>query len=212
MTGLVACIVEGDGEVEAVPLLVHRVAIEAHPDIIVKIARPPIRVPRNKLVKAGELERAVELAARRVGSGGATFVLIDSDDDCPAWLGPELQKRAQAVRPGFPVAVVLAKREYEAWFLAAAKSLRGKRELRDDLTPPADPESIRDAKGWLRDRMPDGRKYRETLDQPALTALFDFQAARVSDSFDKCYREIVKLIKRLRDRAAGEDAKPPVSS
>jgi len=209
MTGLVACIVEEDGEVEAVPLLVQRVAIEACPDIIVSIVRPPIRVPRNKLVKAGELERAVELAARRAGSEGATLVLIDSDDDCPALLGPELQKRAQAVRPGFPVAVVLAKREYEAWFLAAAESLRGKRDLSDDLSPPADPESIRDAKGWLRDRMPDGRKYRETLDQPALTAVFDLQAARASDSFDKCYREIVKLIERLRVPRVPEHGTPP---
>jgi hypothetical protein len=196
MTTTLSCVVEGDGDVEAVPLLIQRIAVEACSDVIVRVVRPAIRVPRNKLVKTGELERAVDLAARRAGSSGATLVLIDSDDHCPAQLGPELQERAQAVRPGFPISVVLAKREYEAWFLAASESLRGKRELQDDLSPPAAPESIRDAKGWLRNHMPDGRKYRETLDQPALTALFDFQAARVSDSFDKCYREVVRLIER----------------
>jgi len=39
-----------------------------------------------------------------------------------------------------------------------------------------------------------GRKYRETLDQAALTASFDMVAARRTDSFDKLYREVCRLI------------------
>jgi hypothetical protein len=68
--------------------------------------------------------------------------------------------------------------------------------------------AIRDAKGWIRDRMPQGRKYRETLDQPALAAVFDLNAARSSDSFDKYYREVVRLIELSRDRGAAASQPP----
>jgi hypothetical protein len=121
------CIVEGHGEAEAVPVLVRRIAQEldpADPASVVSI----FRVPRNRLVLAGELERRIEIAARRVQGKGAILILIDSDDDCPARLGPELQQRARAAS-SLPVAVVLAKREFEAWFLASAASLRGCRRL-----------------------------------------------------------------------------------
>jgi hypothetical protein len=84
-----ACIVEGDGEVEAVPVAIRRIVHEIHPNLGLKIHHP-IRIPRTKLVKPGELERSVELAARRAGKGGAILMLLDSDDDCPAALGPEL--------------------------------------------------------------------------------------------------------------------------
>ena len=43
-----------------------------------------------------------------------------------------------------------------------------------------------------------GRKYAETTDQPALTQLFDMNAARAADSFDKCYREIRNMLEILR--------------
>jgi hypothetical protein len=89
----------------------------------------------------------------------------------------------------------LANREYEAWFLAAAESLGGHCGLPSDLTSPPNPEGIRGAKEWLRRHMPRVRKYSETVDQPTLTSVFDMQAARRrADSFDKCYREIVRLL------------------
>ena len=149
-------------------------------------------------MRAKELERAVELAARLVGRQGGILVIIDSDDDCPAELGPQLLDRARKARSDLPIGVVLAKREFEGWFLASAESLRGKRGLPDDLTPPADPESVRGAKGWIARQMIGGGTYSETLDQPALTAVFDLdQAAGRSGSFDKCLREITGLILRL---------------
>lgn len=186
----IACIVEGHGEVEAVPILIRRMAsdIGIYPDIL-----PPMRVPASKLRKAGELERAVEFAARKCGDGGAILILLDADDDCPAELGPELLFRSVQARADRRIGVVLAKREYEAWFLAATESLAGRRGLPADLASPPDPEAIRDAKGWLADRM-GGGSYSETTDQPALTAQFDMNAAGTSDSFDKCRREILKLL------------------
>jgi hypothetical protein len=143
-------------------------------------------------VKIGELERAVELAHRKLdGENGTVVVLIDADDDCPATLAPVLLARASGVRPGARVCVILAKHEYEAWLIAAAGSLSGRRGLPDPLQSPANPEAIGGAKGWLNERM--ARGYSEVLDQPALTAVMDLTAARNADSFDKFCRDVVRL-------------------
>lgn len=197
MRARIGCIVEGHGETESVPILIRRVAARLHPDLMIDIPYP-IRISRNKVVQEGELERAVELAARNISGQGAIFILLDSDDDCPAQLGLTLLHRALQVRGNLPIAVVLAKCEFEAWFLAAAGSLCGHRGLSSDLQSPKNPETIAGAKEWLNQRM-GNRKYRETLDQPALTARFDLDQARYADSFDKCYRDITRLLDELRE-------------
>jgi hypothetical protein len=186
-------IVEGKGDVEAVPLLLRRVFHEYLVQTGIEILRS-IRVPKTKLLKEGELERTVELAARQTQDGDAVVILIDADDDCPAQLAPQLLSRAQTRRPDRAMRVVLANREYEAWFIAAAESIGGYRHLQPDLTAPDDPEAIRDAKGWLTRNSRMGNAYRETLDQPALTRVFDLERARKSLSFDKLCRDLASLV------------------
>ena len=193
MTVKIGCIVEGHGDVVAVPLLIRRIAAELHPDLVIETPRP-IRVHRNQVVQADKLERRVELAAQRIGGQGAIFIILDADDACPAQLGPELLSRASQTCSDLPIAVVLAKYEFEAWFLASVESLRGQRGLRANIQPPNEPETIRGAKEWLTHRMEGSRTYSETHDQPALTALFDMEQARRVDSFDKCYRDLVRLL------------------
>jgi len=191
----IACVVEGHAERESVPILLRRIAQTVDPELTLEIPQP-IRIPKSKLLKAGELERAVDLAARKVDSHGSILIVIDSDDDCPAELGPLLLGRAISSRGDLPVGVVVAKREFEAWFIAAAASLQGQRGLVENLQPPHDPEEISDAKGWLGTRMVGEGSYTSTLDQPALTAVFDLSAARAADSFEKCYREVTRLLAR----------------
>lgn len=195
----IAPIVEGHGECEAVPILISRIA-ERYGATETLAVEHPIRRPRGTLLRSGELESAVELAARRVAPDGAVLILIDSDDDCPAMRGPELLVRARAARQDLPIAVVLAKREYEAWFLASAQSIRGHRGLAADLVAPADPERVRGAKEWLAQRMSSGHTYSATLDQPALTRVFDLDAARQAGSFDKCCRDVMRLIQECSAR------------
>jgi hypothetical protein len=152
----------------------------------------PFRVSRPKVVKAGELERAVELCARKLGEVGAILVILDADDDLPCRLGPLLLERAQGVRPGWPIGVVVACREFESWFLAGVESLRGLRNLSRSAEIPPQPEAIRGAKEWLRHRMENG--YAETLDQPAFAHHLDLAQTRArSPSFDKLVREVVRL-------------------
>jgi hypothetical protein len=195
-------IVEGHGEANAVPRLIGRIAEEVAPGVTV-IPHPVLRVPASRLLMEGELERQVERAARKMNGRGGVLILIDCDWEggCPAREGPILTHRARCARADMEVSVVLAKKEYEAWFIAAAESLRGQCGLPHDLVGDPNPESIRGAKEWLSKHLPRNRRYSETTDQAALTSVFDMEAARRADSFDKCYREIVRLLTVL---SAGE--------
>jgi hypothetical protein len=193
----IAAIVEGDGEVESVPVLFRRYADLAGWNGRVRIA-PVIRQPASKLIKPGELERHVELAARKLGGPGGVFVLLDCEDDCPATLGPALLARVRQARNDLPTTVVLAHREFEAWFLGSAESIAGRRHLSANLQSHPSPESVRGCKEWLADRMPRDKGYDEVSDQPALTQLFDLDRARKScPSFEKCDRELWWLIQQV---------------
>jgi hypothetical protein len=193
----IGLVVEGHGDLKATPILFRRIAYDIDPSVPLDVQQP-IRKPRSSLVRTpGELERAVELAALKARPRGGVFVLLDSDDDCPAEVAPRLLARAESAGMKLPVFVILPQREFEGWFLAAAETIRGKRGLPDDLAPPQNPEEIRGAKGWLRERMR-GHVYSETIDQPALTAIFDLNQARAAKSFDKCYRDLRLLIERFR--------------
>ena len=124
------------------------------------------------------------------------LIVLDADDDLPCDKAPEILRRATTARNDRRIGVVLACREYEAWFLAAADSLAGHRDLGSDTTAPANPESTRNAKGWLAGRMAAGRAYQETRDQPAFSSLFDLdQARRGAPSFDKMWRTVEELIR-----------------
>lgn len=189
----IATVVEGQGEVAAVPALLRRIVAEVSPDTWINVSRP-YRVGRDSLIKAGGIEAAVAAVAGQGGARTGVLVLFDADDDLPCVLGPQLLARASAARADLPASVVLAKREFEAWFLAAAPSLRGMRGLAHDLERPADPEQPRDCKGWLTERRTDKRAYKPVADQAALAEVFDLAMARAnSPSFDKLWRDVERL-------------------
>jgi hypothetical protein len=182
-------VVEGEGDVQAVPVVVRRLLTRQG---LTQLDIPrPFRLTKGKMLKQAELERAVELMARRTAPDGALLVLLDADTDCPAEIGPRLLAWVKRARGDRRASVVVARHEFEAWFLAAAKSLRGHRGLPADLQPPHDAEAVRDPKGWLASKMPNG--YSETLDQAALAAIFDLASAEVLPSFAKLVRDLAGL-------------------
>jgi hypothetical protein len=189
----VASIVEGDGEVSALPILLRRLGVWLTPDVQTTVL-PPIRVHRDRFLnKAEEFKGKLLLAAAKCGGTGWILILLDADDDCPAEKGRQVLDDAQKLVPHRPVAVVMANREFEAWFIASACSLNGARNFSFSLEDAGvDPESPRDAKGWMRERMT-SRTYREITDQPAFTARMDLPAARNgSRSFRKLCDEWLK--------------------
>jgi hypothetical protein len=187
-------IVEGHGEVEAVPVLLERLLAGVLGTQAVGVARP-FRVHRAAVVREGELERAIEQAVRSRPHAAGILLLLDADDDCPAELGPKLLTRCRRAT-GLPVAVVLATREYEAWFLGTKESLRGVRGITADAVSPANPEEIRGAKERLSGNM-DRRRYLPSDDQEALTRRMDLDAARgACASFDKLVRDVQRLVEQ----------------
>lgn len=185
----IVSIVEGHGEVDALPVLLRRLN-EWRPGHSYAQALPPIRVHRDRFLnREDEFRKQLSLAAAKCGEQGWILVVLDADDDCPATLATEVYQRAKQHIPHRRLSVVLANREYEAWFIAAARSLDGCRGFRCPDEAPADAETPRDAKGWLRQNM-DGGSYSEVLDQPAFTAQFDLQLAfDNSRSFRKLCKE-----------------------
>jgi hypothetical protein len=194
----IAPIVEGHGEVEALPALIHRIAKQLGFRGILRV-NPPIRVKSGSFLNIPEyFRRQVALAAAKAAqAAGVVLILLDCDDSCPATLGPDLLHRAQAVRPDVDVIVTLAYREYETWFLSAARSLRDLRGLPHDIDPPEDPEAIRDAKGWLSVRMACG--YDPVTHQLEFTRKFDLDEARANTSFDHFYQNVRKVLEGPHD-------------
>lgn len=188
MTWKIVPIVEGHGEVQALPVLLRRLAAWKAPELYVDIAQP-IRVKRDRFLnKEEEFRRHLKLADSKGGPDGWILVLLDADDDCPAVKGAEIYARARSVVTNHRVSVVLANKEYEAWFIASAASLHGVRTFvfRADEAIPA--EQRRDAKGWLDARMSAG--YGEVIDQPAFSAAMSLADAHAgSRSFRKLCSE-----------------------
>lgn len=189
-------IVEGHGEVQAVPVLLRRFAHEVFENYEIQIL-PPHRIPKGQILEGPNFGKAVELAARKLNLAertGALLVLFDADDDCPAQTAPQIMARIGATRPDMAASVVLPKCEFESWFLAAANSLRGRHNILADAAAPENPEEIRAAKEYLETRlMPPRATYSPTIDQAALTKYFSFEEAALCSSFSKLMRDLDRL-------------------
>ncbi len=184
-------IVEGDGEVAAFPVLLRRLLAEL--GVYLEIG-PAIKQNRSDLVRELAFKNALKLASFRPHVE-AVIVLFDSDEDCARALIPQMAQWAAEDMAHLPCAIVLARREYESWFLAAIESLRGIRGIREDAAYADDPEVKGDAKGAIRRMTPKNAPYSPTADQPALSAVFDLaQAYRNARSFRKLVKELCRVL------------------
>lgn len=194
MTGppVIAPIVEGHGEVRAIREIVTRIGLELLSGTWIEVA-PPFRLDSGKMRKPNELANAIRFAAARVQGPGGVLVLRDGDDadvDCPVQLAEMLQpgKNLNSVK----VEIVVAYREYESWFLAAADSLRTHPDVRDDAVAPTNPERRRNAKRELEKLMLES--YKETRHQPKFSALIDFKAASKNS---RSFRRMIHAVECL---------------
>ena len=186
-------IVEGQGDVIAVPLLLRRIAVELIGGINLQCATP-FRLPRTRLKNIGDLSRALQLGQnklRQVPPPSFILILMDADVDCPKALLETLAGQHRDLIAASPTSMVFAAREFETWFLAADMNASDHRALRASTPPVANPEMIADAKGRFRDDfMLPGSSYSETVDQPKFASCMDLAKARRSPSFDKLVREV----------------------
>lgn len=192
----IGLIVEGQGDVQALPPLVAKIALAVDAYRTVVPSPRPIRMSRSKCGDAAEVARLVTLAAAESGSiPPRVLIVVDADDDCAKTLAGTVAQLAAEARRDALVAVVAAVREWEAWFLAGADSLAGRFDLPTGLKPHENPESVGSPKDWLTRQMPPGRSYSPTRHQAAMTRALDIHATRNrSSSLDKLWREVERLI------------------
>ena len=164
-------IVEGDGDMLAVPELVRRV-LHSHEIFDVNILRPHQRgdLPKvkanfDRFFRAAMLENAP--------------ILCVLDFDC-AFCDSAPRERealvslARNIRPDQKFDACFMVKEYESLFLCdEATTRRVFGDIDPDRSFPADFEAMRDAKGWLSNARPKGFSYKPVTHQKKLTAQLD---------------------------------------
>ena len=188
-------VVEGEGDEAAVPRLLSRAFHLAGEHGWFVDTRRTMKVG-GLLAFRKHFDRYARLL--RLQPTDAVLVLLDLEDGCPKREARALAADLRALSLPYPVAVVLAYREYEAWFLASLPSIAPAVDsLPDGASYEDDPEARRGCKERLTALMPPGRTYKETLDQPAFTSVLDFdQAAERSRSFRRLCRALDELVAR----------------
>jgi hypothetical protein len=203
-------IVEGHGEERAVPCLLQRWLEHRQfhkyfeiPDLAINAKGCGRLKAAHDMVRHIGIEHYIRAALRN--KPDAILVVLDADDECRKrgpgnGLGPELLARAKTVASHVPLAVVVANREYEAWFLANITSFRarGLFFVHAEIPGTLDPESPRDCKGLITKLM--GRRYEETVDQLELTddLRFSLGATRRSPSYGKLIRDLERITHEAR--------------
>lgn len=193
-------VVEGDGEIEAVPLLLRRVLAERCSRHDLDVARPKSAHGRDTLLR--DFERYLRYAA---GTSGccAVLVLLDADNDCAKKRALGLAKKTRGLGLSIPVAIVCAKRQYETWFVASldtikGRTLKGRQGISSSAQFAGSAEDLKGAKGWLTSNMPRGRAYKETMDQVPLTEYIDLNLACAnSRSFRRLCHAVEELVQAM---------------
>ena len=186
MTGRLVVIREGHGELGSIENLVARVGLDL--GVIPQVLASLPKSPRVVITDEESAVRAGQIAAKL--SPDAALLTADLDDDCPHDFAPRVAARLRAEKFGFPVAMVFFHREFETMALSIAPALGG-REIRSRagqrigvlLHPaavPADPESVRDAKGWVGRNLMSGRSYKPTTHQYPLTVAMPLPELRAA--------------------------------
>ena len=195
-------VVEGHGDAQAASNLVIRLAED--------LGLPGLHwadaIRGRNLHQERGVQKAAELV-RRKGDAIALLLLRDEDDGCPKDLAPVAAGWLRRLSLPFPSAVVLAHREFEAFFLPCLSRMAGQKLIspegveRPGLVPGSvfdgDPQSIRGVKEWLSKHMPAGRAYKPTLDQLALARMVDFQMLRGCDPPLPCFGSLERTIRFL---------------
>ena len=200
--------VEGEGDVEAGPVLVRKILHGTDFYQHLFIDDSPFRV--GGLHKLRTCCEARIKAALKRSNTAAILILLDGDLEtwdgkpfCPRLVASEITKLAIPLGAGttFSIATVIARQEFESWLLAGTESLAG-RDFSDGrlgvregaVCPSADPEnSPRNAKGALGELM--HSSYKVTTDQRELMEFVDLDVIRRREL--RSFRRVESAVKQL---------------
>lgn len=185
-------IVEGQGDVFAVPVLVRRI-LQAHGRFDVQ-ALPPHKRGELPTVKK-HFTNIFQVAAKEQAS-----ILCVLDFDCAQCVDVlqderDLRQLAQQIRPDIPFAACLIVKEFESLFLWDEVGARKVLPYIVKSTQfPANPEDIRPVKEWLSDAQPSGMAYKPTVHQAKLAAAINLDALRErSPSYQRLETAVLQL-------------------
>ncbi len=171
----IASVVEGHGEVAALPILLRRIAGELVDPLVHVTVTTPHRLPSQQMRDPARLNPVLRVQAARISGAGGVLLLRDGDDkgiDCPVRLAEDLREAAGTVAAR--VEVVIARHEFESWLLAGIDSLRDHPVVRSDAMAPSDPEGRRGAAEMLQAQLTES--YKKTLHPAKFCALIDLVA------------------------------------
>ena len=197
-------VVEGPGDVDALPQLVTRILtqMQNRPDIMVAHGKSRVVMAKGR----SNLEKRLESFLRHAENKpdcGAILVLVDADNDCPVTVFQQLSQRCEHSGTNVPIQVVFAYREYETWFLASLDTIRGRHSISEATTLARDPETIANPKKWLTDRMSAGSVYKETIHQASLSSAIDLDLAH---SNSRSFRRLCHALEQLVDAMVQDDS------
>ena len=177
-------IVEGYGEIEAVPKLLHRIWNDDGAAPMLRIDKKPHRVPKGVFMSNARKRReALTLAGKRMrAKDGGVLVLMDADSDCCKEFvhnkkAAEIRADIAEILRNVPCVFAAAEKGYESWLVAGFGG-SGK---------------VGDPKGWLKDLT---GQYQEIPDQAKLTSAPEFDinlACRVNASFRRFREKVLKM-------------------
>ena len=182
MSRSIVPIVEGHGEVAALPVLIRKILAERLNRYDLRIARPINAKGKDTL--RSRIDGFVSLTL----NDDAALVLFDADEDCALELVRDICASCNGMNARIPIAVVCAVREYESWFLASLESV-----VDGGGGFAVDPDAIPNPKERLRRALPDER-YRETAHQAGLTARIDIDAASANS---RSFRRLCHAVEEL---------------
>jgi len=182
--GVWVCIVEGEGDAKAVPLLLRRIVHGKFQKVGTQFA--PIKLKGRGNIQT-KFMNFLELALKK-SNLEAIFIVVDSEGNCPKNLAQQLSQWVRQRNPHVPVAIVVAHQCYEAWLLAG-----------HCLSSQSETIAPGTAKKLIGRKM--GKPYKETIDQPSLTAqMVIWKAFRRCRSFRRFFHAVKQLIAAIDNR------------
>ena len=191
-------IVEGKGEVTALPKLLYRL-LKENQCTTIHVGRLQNAGGCGNLKKPGGLEKFLRNAMIQADCS-AILILMDADGACPEILAQDFASRVRTAGTPFPTVIVIANSAYEAWFLAsletiAGQALPGGAALPADLKFTGDIEAKRSPGDWLKGHLPAGYTYNKGEDQSAFTQMIDIELAKAnSRSFRRLCHAVEEII------------------
>lgn len=190
-------IVEGEGDIEAAPLLCRRLLGElygAYDWSFVTHRRGSIA--NLKANNCAHFKRFLQAGYKE---GMPILWMLDNDEnECARSLVREFYQHVNSIGVQQPLAFCLWTREYETMFLYDPEFLAAKLGIQE-LSIPDSPENRRGAKELLSKQMPHGQGYKERVNQPALTAGISLERLKENyRSFQHFERALIWLTQRVQ--------------